>query len=95
MKLIIDIPNRIYVMTKEMKQVIDADNEYVAKAIANGIPLPKGHGRLIDADELLKNKEKFFSVFEEDIGGHYSVRQKYIDDAPTIIEADKESEEEE
>jgi hypothetical protein len=26
----------------------------MASAIRNGIPLPKGHGRLIDADELLK-----------------------------------------
>lgn len=40
MKLIIDIPNRAYVMTKEMKRVIDADNEeVVAEAIIKGISL--------------------------------------------------------
>lgn len=41
MKLIIDIPNRAYVMTKEMKRIIDADNEgVVADAIINGTPIP-------------------------------------------------------
>lgn len=45
-------------------------------AIRNGIVLPKGHGRLIDAD----------AVLEEPIGNTY----KDIDIAETIIEADKE-----
>jgi len=52
------------------------------KAIHNGTPLPKGHGRLIDAD----------AVLEEPIGNTY----KDIGIAETIIEADKvESEDKE
>lgn len=45
-------------------------------AILNGTVLPKGHGRLIDAD----------AVLEEPYGNTY----KDIDIAETIIEADKE-----
>ena len=43
------------------------------KVIRNGTQLPKGHGRLIDADDLLDNT--------------------CLDEIPTIIEADTESEE--
>lgn len=66
MKLIIDIPNRIYVMTKETKQVIDADNEYVASAIANGTPLD---------DVKVENKGEWIPVFERlpENDGHYLV----------------------
>jgi hypothetical protein len=44
--------------------------------IQEGTPLPKGHGRLIDAD----------AVLEEPIGNTY----KDIDIAETIIEAESE-----
>lgn len=47
--------------------------------IANGTSLPKGHGRLIDAD----------AVLAEPIGNTY----KDIEIAETIIEADREAEE--
>ena len=47
-------------------------------AIATGIPLPKGHGRLIDAD----------AVLEDPYGNTY----KDIEIAETIIEADTKSE---
>ena len=39
MKLIIDIPKRVYDATKTMGNVIDADNKIVAEAIINGIPI--------------------------------------------------------
>ena len=84
MKIVIDIPKFVYDMTKAQKKVIDADVEIVGKAIANGTPLPKGHGRLIDADtyrkEMLDSRE--FDFF------------KRLDMQPTIIEADKEVENE-
>lgn len=46
--------------------------------------LPKGHGRLIDADELKKHKYHDIDRYESAV----SVAQ--IDWQPTIIEADKE-----
>lgn len=66
----------------------------VIDAIKNGTLLPKGHGRLIDADKIgLTNFECFMC------GGDYKEGLKMlihkIETAPTIIEADRESEVEE
>ena len=52
--------------------------ERIIDSVFQGKKLPKGHGRLIDAD----------AVLEEPIGNTY----KDIDIAETIIEADAESE---
>lgn len=50
MQIVIDIPEETY---KEIKEgFYDKNTRKMAIAIGNGIPLPKGHGRLIDADEL-------------------------------------------
>ena len=54
--------------------------------IANGKPLPKGHGRLIDADAFGKELHRYTEA-------PYQYALKVFNDAPTIIEADKESEE--
>ena len=52
MKLIIDIPNRAYVMTKEMKRVIDADNEgVVAEAIIKGVSLDAIKDKIIQESD--------------------------------------------
>lgn len=56
------------------------------KAIRDGKVLPKGHGRLIDADafiEFLKHK-KYGMIDYSDC-----VIDDITEDAPTIIEADK------
>jgi hypothetical protein len=53
----------------------------VLDVLMKGIPLPKGHGRLIDADAIQK--------YQIDT---YGQGLSIIDNAPTIIEADKESE---
>ena len=58
-------------------------------AVANGTPLPKGHGRLIDADAMktIKNIQSAnFNAFE--------LIRYWIDNQPTIIEADKAESEE-
>ena len=48
MELIIKIPDEIYELIKTDKSELIG----LPKAVKNGTPLPKGHGRLIDADEL-------------------------------------------
>lgn len=53
MQIVIDIPDRIYKINQNRKLNI-MDAEILAKAVKNGTPLPKGHGRLIDADALEK-----------------------------------------
>ena len=50
-------------------------------AVAKGTPLPKGHGRLIDADVLNRKDVNCANV-----------PMNFIDTASTIIEADTESE---
>jgi hypothetical protein len=55
--------------------------------IENGTPLPKGHGRLIDASDLMPDSD-----YED--GTFYAVSIGQINLAPTIIEADKAESEE-
>ena len=85
MKIAIDIPEDVY--TRLFDNGIQ-DNEIavddvceMARAIRLGIPLPKGHGALIDVDKI--------------IGKIHGVRSiMAVLDAPTIIEADKAESEE-
>lgn len=53
----------------------------MASAIRNGIPLPKGHGKLIDGDALHKEFDERGMSWEA----------KLIDYAETVIPADKEN----
>ena len=91
MRLVIDIDDKTYADIKKgiiYSSIRDVPQESVV-AIANGIPLPKGHGRLIDADEILKDTE----CIEDNLCDEkdkQSVRYLRIEmeSAPTIIEAD-------
>lgn len=90
MQIVIDIDEDTYKDIKRGKiytSVRDVPQEAVA-AIKNGTPLPKGHGRLIDADELKKHKYHDNNRFEN------AVAVAQIDWADTIIEADKAESEE-
>ena len=78
MKIVIEIPETEF----EVGNWLSA--EYILGAVANGTVLPKGHGRLIDADELDFEEVDFYSP-----DSCYEV-YRIINDAPTIIEADKE-----
>ena len=92
-ELVIKIPEDYYEI---LKYDVEHGNDYKPIVlIANGIPLPKGHGRLIDADTLKKDDEitewislnpvrtgKMLKSFSE-------LFIKKIDATKTIIEADK------
>ena len=87
MQVVIDIPDYLYKVIQECK-VIEGDNEgnvenVLTKAVENGVVLPKGHGRLIDADVLVDGMEDDYEFCEA------------VNATPTIIEADKESEDKE
>ena len=61
MQLVIEIDKDYYEIIKH--EVEHGHDFKPYNLIANGIPLPKGHGRLIDADELkqtLQNHHDFF-----------------------------------
>ena len=84
MKLVIDIQEEDYRKVQDGR----ASVSMMRKAIINGTPLPKGHGRLIDADELKKHK------YHDNDKCENAVSIAQVDWEPTIIEADKgESEE--
>lgn len=78
---------------------------HLAEAIRNGTVLPKGHGELIDKEQLfnmplggeytLKDATKYGNLCAEQQHFSYSTLMMYelvdiIDDMPTVIEADKE-----
>ena len=52
MQIVIDIPDRIYNIVQN-KTLNIIDSEIVEETIRNGTPLPKGHGKLKDADSIL------------------------------------------
>ena len=64
--------------------------------VANGLPLPKGHGRLISVDSLIKAiEEKAKRLSNADIINGLCGAVALIFDEQTILEADKESEDKE
>lgn len=94
MKIVIDIPEDMYqriAVTPRCASGLDAfkDRDVFVKAIQKGEPLPKGHGNLIDANELLKEKIRF-----EDFDGDTFniIHEETVINAKTIIKADTESE---
>ena len=74
-EIVIKVPD----VMLEIKNWDWMDAEYLIDCVKKGIILPKGHGRLIDADELRP----------------YQFDRNYIhidelDNAPTVLEANKE-----
>lgn len=91
MRLVIDIPEKIYKYVQQTGSISMLDTQQVANAIFDGKPLPKGHGRLIDADKEIAGLKEMKVVDEKD---KQSVRFAILELEYTkpIIEADKEQE---
>ena len=56
MKLVIDIPENVYDWIKQEwvdNPEFDSVLNQVMRAILNGVPLPKGHGRLVDENHVI------------------------------------------
>lgn len=91
MKLIIDISEEQYELVQHGNKSYTTELELM-NAVANGTPLPKGHGRLIDADAL----EKKMCDREEELGDDKALWESSAVSvaldmfAPTIIEAEEE-----
>lgn len=84
MKLIIDIPAKVVKAIQNGK-----DYRYdIHTAIAQATPLPKGYGRLIDADAVIAEA---ISIMKDSKNPKYmECVIAWMNLAPTIIEADKE-----
>lgn len=101
MKIVIDISESIIEHLKDGSfGARIEDRAALVDAVMNGTPLPKGHGRLIDADEF---EELFGKMCPSDCGacapnrktdgrGRWYDTCRLIDEAQTIIGADTESE---
>ena len=100
MELVIEMPEELYEDIKYNfdKQNYDECGGYlISSKIVFGTPLPKGHGRLIDADELCQGLMKRWSTANERLEALISevmsdVVTPIVVITPTIIEADKENE---
>lgn len=82
MQIVIDLEDECIKKIEKVRFLIGGKEDiqlqnHVINAIKNGIPLPKGHGRLVDINAF---------TFEVKGGDTLLV------DAPTILEADKEKE---
>ena len=92
-ELVIKLDEELYRYIKRYYNVSSTltlrDMDMCMNAIINGKPLPKGHGVLKDADELLKQAHIIgtSNYCEYDV-----VYVETIKEAPTIIEKDKEQE---
>lgn len=104
MKIVIDIPEELYKKISLNNPPYGEDFP-LYYAVRNCIKLPKGHGRLIDADKTLATAWTNFYAHEDEwqkkdpdyllLGRFYDQKgfeccQQTIVNAPTIIKADKE-----
>lgn len=76
MEIVIKIPEELYKQITVEKNYFLEDGEKLCTAVENSTPLPKGHGRLIDEEQI-----------PGDGGWDFSDRLMLT---PTIIEADKD-----
>jgi len=74
MQVVIEIDDIDYEAIKHGKPI----SAKVMDALIHGTPLPKGHGRLIDADALYENT----SICHSDKDGSACVEWRDVNDAP-------------
>lgn len=86
MEIAIKVPDDFYERVNKDGCMSYTDADVVVNAFYCGTVLPKGHRRLIDADALDDNCDWYHT----DDDGSWCYKCKDIDNAPTIIEADKE-----
>ena len=89
MKLIIDIPNWLYNAIMEHHEPVYSQS--LGDAVRDGTPLPKGHGKLKDVDELLKcafvRNDDEGDIF---VSQYYCIEKSDFNNLPTIIDAESD-----
>lgn len=91
MQVVINVPDKIYEMVMNTG-TYGCYRFNSTKAIREGVSLPKGHGRLIDADYVTKDLNTLTDSFVINIPNTMSGGISIACCAPTIIEADEEGE---
>jgi len=82
MRLIIDISEYNAEYIKNAYGIPQDINMIIAESIINGKQVPTPHGRLIDADEL--SKQKYENIWTNRL----VINADDLDDAPTVIKAE-------
>lgn len=82
-EIVIKIPEKVYKNIQSKSTKIQAEGYTVENAILNGVPLPKGHGRIIDESKINKCEQTGLVM------KNGKVNRCLLTDAPTVIEADK------
>jgi hypothetical protein len=85
MQILVEIDDKLYNRIKYLEPKADTMLDVLMRSVQNGTPLPKGHGDLIDADEIQFENTEFETY------GDYCIAFDAIDTATPIIEADKEA----
>lgn len=86
MQIVIEISEEDYKLIKSYGE--GSTNYHISlnlyDAVKNGTPLPKGHGRLIDADKL--ELDDGYSNYD---GYYHKYSRSQIYNAPTVLEAER------
>lgn len=97
MQIVIEISEEEYqTYINHTEAILDSSiplvHQDLLRAVINGTPLPKDHGRLIDADKLKLTQH---DIHVEAINyRHRCISIENIDEAPTIIEKEGEEDDE-
>lgn len=94
MKIVIDVPDDFCARVINAGGMSVTDAEIVVNAFYLGEVLPKGHGRLIDVNDLLYDIDLEDNDYNRDVNLGEIITLEIIDRIPTIIEADKEVDDE-
>lgn len=89
MQIVIEIPDKEYKILVNPYQYNEALCSELKEIVRNGTQLPKGHGRLIDANDIGLNFE--LSTYTRLTGIDempYEMATKALDEAQTVIPAD-------
>ena len=76
MKIVIDIPEESYKLLKD-EGVDWLGAEHILDAVANGTPLPKRHGDLIDREELINKYAGWYNLVTDKSIKAVSVSELY------------------
>lgn len=92
MQIVIDIPDGyVKVIKANQRTEGSAMDKMIRQAVIDGTPLPKGHGKLFDVNDILDRigLEDNDANREENVGEIVTLED--FDYIPTIIPADTES----
>ena len=88
MQIMIDLPEEMYKWVNDVNKFFDdyGISDFI-DLVKNGIPLPKGHGRLIEDTPELERELFTYTRYTGIDEAPYESAVKVIDEAPTIIAA--------